>query len=152
MLRLKYSLTITIQVILLIIILTTITPITESANVTSFCKCVCAENSTIQALESGKLCLDCNKAFCIGIMGNNCTGANSSLEDSGKENSKWKEGCEIELTATCFSRDSRKDELIVYFYIFLTSGLLITAIIRPFVEKWWKKTNNQHFYTSMPNS
>ncbi|CAG8508368.1 2853_t:CDS:2 [Diversispora eburnea] len=150
MLRLKYSLTITIQVILIIVILTTITPITESANVTSFCKCVCAENSTIQALEPEKFCLDCNKAFCIGIMGNNCTGANSSLEDSGNGNSKWKEGCEIELTATC--RDSYKDEVIVYFYIFLTSGLLIAAIAKPFLEKWWKKTNNQHFYTSMPNS
>ena len=33
-------------------------------------------------------------------------------------------------------RDSRKDEAVVFIFIFATAGLLIWAAIRPWVGKW----------------
>ena len=33
-------------------------------------------------------------------------------------------------------RDSRKDEAVVFIFIFATAGLLIWAAIRPWVSKW----------------
>lgn len=33
-------------------------------------------------------------------------------------------------------RDSKKDEAIVFIFIFATSGLLAWAVCRPWVEKW----------------
>ena len=33
-------------------------------------------------------------------------------------------------------RDSRKDEAVVFIFIFATAGLLGWALIRPWVEKW----------------
>lgn len=33
-------------------------------------------------------------------------------------------------------RDSRKDEAVVFIFIFATAGLLIFAAVQPWVEKW----------------
>lgn len=33
-------------------------------------------------------------------------------------------------------RDSRKDEAIVFIFIFATSGLLAWALFRPWIQKW----------------
>ena len=33
-------------------------------------------------------------------------------------------------------RDSRKDEAVVFVFIFATAGLLIYAAVRPWVERW----------------
>ena len=33
-------------------------------------------------------------------------------------------------------RDSRKDEAVVFIFIFATAGLLIWAAIKPWVGKW----------------
>ncbi|CAG8517244.1 12409_t:CDS:2 [Dentiscutata erythropus] len=82
-------------------------------------------------------------------MKENCSEANGKFAG---ELGTGKEGCEIQVTATCFERDSNKDEAIVYFYITITIGLLITAFVKPFVEKFLKRPNPPHFYTSMPNS
>ncbi|KAF0496967.1 putative mfs transporter [Gigaspora margarita] len=133
----------------LLLILLLIPTVINAANVISFCKCVCAENTTIAALNSGQICAECNKTFCKDYMKENCSDANGKFAD---ENGKGKEGCEIQVTATCFERDSNKDEAIVYFYITITIGLLVTAFMKPFVEKWLNRPNPPHFYTSMPNS
>ncbi|CAG8690577.1 uncharacterized protein OCT59_009215 [Rhizophagus irregularis] len=106
-----------------------ITPVVQAADVRSFCKCVCDQNSTIVPLRINQTCSDCNLAFC-------------------KENTS-KEDCDI---PTCFQRDSYKDEVIVYFYIIITSGLLLIALTKPYIERWWRRTNPPHTYTSMPNS
>ncbi|CAJ0755763.1 24729_t:CDS:2 [Entrophospora sp. SA101] len=120
--------------------LITLLPTIQAAKVIPFCKCTCGENSTIFALEVGTLCSECNKAFCIQEMGDECSGVNN--DDSGNV-------CDIQAIATCFERDSYKDEAIVYFYIIITCGLLFAALIKPFIEEWLKRTN---FYSSMPNS
>lgn len=36
----------------------------------------------------------------------------------------------------CTERDSRKDEAVVFIFIFATAGLLIWAAIKPWVGKW----------------
>lgn len=33
-------------------------------------------------------------------------------------------------------RDSRKDEAVVFVFIFATAGLLIYAAVQPWVERW----------------
>ncbi|CAG8447609.1 17013_t:CDS:2, partial [Gigaspora rosea] len=44
----------------------------------------------------------CNKTFCKDYMKENCSDANGKFAD---ENGKGKEGCEIQVTATCFVRN-----------------------------------------------
>ncbi|CAG8464093.1 31418_t:CDS:2, partial [Gigaspora margarita] len=51
------------------------------------------------ALNSGQICAECNKTFCKDYMKENCSDANGKFAD---ENGKGKEGCEIQVTATCF--------------------------------------------------
>lgn len=58
-----------------------ITPVVQAADVRSFCKCVCDQNSTIVPLRINQTCSDCNLAFC-------------------KENTS-KEDCDI---PTCFRK------------------------------------------------
>ena len=42
----------------------------------------------------------------------------------------------IWLTLGVTERDSRKDEAVVFIFIFATAGLLIWAAIKPWVGKW----------------
>ncbi|CAG8840775.1 6617_t:CDS:2, partial [Racocetra persica] len=71
----------------------------NAANVISFCKCVCAENTTIAALNPGQICAECNRTFCRNYMKENCSDSHGKFEG---EPGKGKEGCEIQVTATCF--------------------------------------------------
>ncbi|EMC92615.1 hypothetical protein BAUCODRAFT_151040 [Baudoinia panamericana UAMH 10762] len=104
--------------------------ITHAATPTSFCKCTCYSNSTIIPLDDtkpgadgtaaiGRTCNDCNKQFCLDYHLPICQGAT-----------------EDDVFTTCFQRDSRKDEAVVFIFIFATGGLLIWAAIKPWVEKW----------------
>lgn len=36
----------------------------------------------------------------------------------------------------CVERDSRKDEAVVFIFIFATAGLLLWAAVKPWVGKW----------------
>lgn len=36
----------------------------------------------------------------------------------------------------CAERDSRKDEAVVFIFIFATAGLLVWAAVKPWVGKW----------------
>lgn len=49
---------------------------------------------------------------------------------SGQVISLWDEMLTVQ------ERDSKKDEAIVFIFIFATSGLLAWAVCRPWVEKW----------------
>ncbi|KAK1138332.1 hypothetical protein N8T08_002829 [Aspergillus melleus] len=121
----------------------------------SFCKCTCFSNSTIIPLDPVKpestsidgmfhslgrrspsddlgnvlddrasnyrslSCNDCNRKFCLGYNLPTCKGAR-----------------EEDVFTTCFQRDSRKDEAIVFIFIIATSGLLAWAVFKPWVEKY----------------
>ncbi|KAK5702442.1 hypothetical protein LTS12_028345, partial [Elasticomyces elasticus] len=125
----------------------------------SFCKCTCFTNSTIIPLDPPKpesssfaanllhrddeadtidkransyqalSCNDCNKKFCLGYDLPVCKGAK-----------------EDDVVSTCFQRDSKKDEAIVFIFIFATSGLLVWAVCRPWVEKWHQATRERRQY------
>jgi len=101
---------------------------------TSFCKCTCFSNSTIIQLngtspgsgdsnsDSKKArgtCSECNKASCLSY--------NLTICESAKEE---------DVFTTCFKRDSAKDEAVVFIFIAATTGLLVYAAVRPWVEKW----------------
>ncbi|BCR90817.1 uncharacterized protein ACHE_60703S [Aspergillus chevalieri] len=127
----------------------------------SFCKCTCFSNSTIIPLDppkpesssfAGNLardiadlvatdnekransyqalsCNDCNRKFCLGYDLPVCKGAK-----------------EDDVVSTCFQRDSRKDEAIVFIFIFATSGLLACALFRPWVQKWLEAARERRQY------
>ncbi|KAL5337795.1 hypothetical protein BJX70DRAFT_388994 [Aspergillus crustosus] len=117
----------------------------------SFCKCTCFSNSTIIPLDPDKgdsslhntlslltrnvsidtedekragnyrslSCNDCNRKFCLGYDLPTCKGAK-----------------EEDVFTTCFQRDSRKDEAIVFIFIIATGGLLLWAVFRPWIQRW----------------
>lgn len=108
---------------------------------TSFCKCTCFSNSTIIQLDGTNpsstpnpsnggsksdaakktrgTCSDCNKAFCLSY--------NLPICKRAKEE---------DVFTTCFQRDSAKDEAVVFIFIGATTGLLVYAAVRPWVERW----------------
>ncbi|KAL8831708.1 MAG: hypothetical protein Q9191_000718 [Dirinaria sp. TL-2023a] len=64
-------------------------------------------------------CNDCNRQFCLSYNLPICK--NVGIED---------------VFTTCFQRDSRKDEVVVFIFIFATAGLLGWAAVKPWVGKW----------------
>ncbi|KAH7088471.1 hypothetical protein FB567DRAFT_524448 [Paraphoma chrysanthemicola] len=114
--------------------------ISLAASPTSFCKCTCAGNSTIVALDapsaakkptspdlskpraSKKTCNDCNRQFCLSYPF--CQGVK-----------------EENVFTTCFQRDSAKDQAVVFIFIGATLGLLGWAGMRPWVERIRERRN-----------
>ncbi|PWY71469.1 hypothetical protein BO70DRAFT_321296 [Aspergillus heteromorphus CBS 117.55] len=128
----------------------------------SFCKCTCFSNSTIIPLDPdssgsgsslhGALrffgrsddahgldgraknyrslnCNDCSRKFCLDYDLPTCHGAK-----------------EDDVFTTCFQRDSRKDEAIVFIFIIATGSLLAWAIFKPWVEKWLEAARERRSY------
>ncbi|KAE8146370.1 hypothetical protein BDV25DRAFT_162616 [Aspergillus avenaceus] len=136
---------------LFIIILSLVTSIFASSPA-SFCKCTCFTNSTIIPLDPTKSkatslvsafhllsrgdseyrplgCNDCNRKFCLDYDLPTCKGAK-----------------EDDVFTTCFQRDSRKDEAIVFMFIFATGGLLAWAVCKPWVEKYIEAARERRSY------
>ncbi|KAL4802882.1 hypothetical protein BDV18DRAFT_145739 [Aspergillus unguis] len=134
----------------------------------SFCKCTCFSNSTIIPLDPDKgdtsslhgslnlfsrgddfdfeiekragnyrqlSCNDCNRKFCLGYDLPTCKGAK-----------------EEDVYTTCFQRDSRKDQAIVFIFIIATGGLLLWAVLRPWVQKWIEGARERRSYIPVSNS
>ncbi|KAL8804266.1 MAG: hypothetical protein Q9200_005894, partial [Gallowayella weberi] len=66
-----------------------------------------------------KTCNDCNKQYCLNQGLHICK--DKALED---------------IYTTCFQRDSRKDEAVVFIFIAGTASLLGWAAVKPWVGKW----------------
>ncbi|KAK4695686.1 hypothetical protein P7C71_g2115, partial [Lecanoromycetidae sp. Uapishka_2] len=79
-------------------------------------------------------CNDCNRQYCKHLDLPICKGA--GMED---------------IFATCFQRDSRKDEAVVFIFIFATAGLLIWAAAKPWVGKWLKSARERSSYIPVSN-
>ncbi|GCB24794.1 hypothetical protein AAWM_07679 [Aspergillus awamori] len=128
----------------------------------SFCKCTCFSNSTIIPLDPDSSestsalngvshflrrsddaaildtraknyrslnCNDCNRKFCLDYDLPTCHGAK-----------------EDDVFTTCFQRDSRKDQAIVFMFIIATGSLLAWAIFKPWVEKWLEAARERRLY------
>ncbi|KAL2047669.1 hypothetical protein N7G274_000711 [Stereocaulon virgatum] len=74
-------------------------------------------------------CNDCNRQFCLDYNLPICKGA--AVED---------------VFTTCFQRDSRKDEAVVFIFIFATAGLLIWAAAKPWIGKWVESARDRTSY------
>lgn len=79
-------------------------------------------------------CNDCNRQYCIDAHLPIC-------RDAGVE----------DVVATCFQRDSRKDEAVVFIFIFATAGLLGWAAMKPWVGKWVESARERGRYIPVPN-
>ncbi|KAM3582179.1 hypothetical protein VKS41_005606 [Umbelopsis sp. WA50703] len=112
----------------------------QAANPVFFCKCYCGANSTVFPLpiEDPKPCALCTKQMCIdSVSDGTCDGIIDSTCPS------------VDFKSLCFTRDSYKDEAIVWGFLILTFGLIIIAAAKPRVESWWKA---KYQYTSLPNN
>ncbi|KAG8626229.1 hypothetical protein KVT40_005174 [Elsinoe batatas] len=134
---------------LLLAVLLAILTVVQSATPTSFCKCTCFSNSTLIQLtgttdpddvkdKKGKYlmkagtCEDCNRQFCLKHELPIC-------EKAKEEN----------VFTTCFQRDSRKDEAVVFIFIFATAGLLAWAAIRPWAQPWIESRTSRKDYVAV---
>ncbi|KAJ5677414.1 uncharacterized protein N7477_003047 [Penicillium maclennaniae] len=161
------------QITLLILALFSLASFTAASTPTSFCKCTCFSNSTIIPLDPAKSgtssstfdnvlhlhkraldafkagaeivddhtltkraaqykalsCNDCNRKFCLDYELPTCKGAK-----------------EDDVFTTCFQRDSRKDEAVVFIFIFATGGLLVWAILKPWIERYLEAARERRSY------
>ncbi|KAJ5752389.1 hypothetical protein N7520_009306 [Penicillium odoratum] len=159
------------QFILLLLTILSLTSLTLASTPTSFCKCTCFSNSTIIPLDPAKSssgspsidnvlslderafesveansegdhditpraqkyralsCNDCNRKFCLNYELPTCKGAK-----------------EEDVFTTCFQRDSRKDEAVVFIFIFATGGLLAWALAKPWIERYLEAARERRSY------
>ncbi|KAJ5088178.1 hypothetical protein N7456_011794 [Penicillium angulare] len=162
------------NVLLLLISFLSLTSLTLASTPTSFCKCTCFSNSTIIPLDPAKSssgssaidnvlnlaervfegvepepedeqnengiesratkyrtlsCNDCNRKFCLNYELPICKGAK-----------------EDDVFTTCFQRDSRKDEAVVFIFIFATGGLLAWALAKPWIERYLEAARERRSY------
>ncbi|KAI5287284.1 hypothetical protein KEM54_006098 [Ascosphaera aggregata] len=69
--------------------------------------------------DSNISCNDCTRKFCLEYAQPLCEGAT-----------------EEDITTECFQRDSKKDRVIVYLFIFTTICLLAYAAVKPKADQW----------------
>ncbi|KAI4166592.1 MAG: hypothetical protein LQ346_009094 [Caloplaca aetnensis] len=70
-----------------------------------------------KASSRKKTCADCNKQYCLSQHLHICEGKAAD-----------------EVFTTCFQRDSRKDEAVVFIFIFATASLLGWAALKPWFD------------------
>ncbi|TFB06681.1 hypothetical protein CCMA1212_000415 [Trichoderma ghanense] len=139
---------------LLVLLLAALIALASASSAPRFCKCTCFKNSTIIPLgpqhqsaqrslfhkppsssssspshddharrTASTSCADCTKAFCL------------SQGISFCENAE-----EDDVVTMCFQRDSNKDKIIVWGFIFGTLGLLGWAAFKRVLE--WREARN----------
>ncbi|KAK4865638.1 hypothetical protein LT330_009071 [Penicillium expansum] len=83
-------------------------------------------------------CNDCNRKFCLDYELPTCKGA--------KEEDVYTT-CFHVLTGSVISeRDSRKDEAVVFIFIFATGGLLAWAACKPWIERYVEAARERRSY------
>ncbi|KAJ5457621.1 hypothetical protein N7475_009009 [Penicillium sp. IBT 31633x] len=156
-----------VQLLLLCFAFLSLTSLVAASTPTSFCKCTCFSNSTIIPLNPAKSesssgidhllrsyahtsspelqhtdghmkraqkyrtlnCNDCNRKFCLDYELPTCKGAK-----------------EEDVYTTCFQRDSRKDEAVVFIFIIATGGLLAWAVCKPWIERYVEAARERRSY------
>ncbi|KAF1987266.1 hypothetical protein K402DRAFT_392963 [Aulographum hederae CBS 113979] len=158
-----------LSILLTVLSLSTLSLAASSA---TFCKCTCFTNSTIIDLNGAtstptssndhptknppglflphlsaradssespdrktkRTCNDCNRQFCLSYNLPICKGAE-----------------EKDVFATCFQRDSAKDQAVVFIFIFATVGLLGWAGARPWIGGWIERMKERQSYIPISN-
>jgi len=144
-----------------LLIVASLVALASASSAPKFCKCTCFKNSTIVPLgpqhetdqrssfrraslpdhpvdhrhstigslpsrAASQSCSGCTKAFCLSQGINFCRDAK-----------------EDDVVAMCFQRDSNKDKIIVWGFIFATMGLLGWAAFKR-VLQWQEARNTGH--------
>ncbi|KAL7951558.1 hypothetical protein V8C42DRAFT_304450 [Trichoderma barbatum] len=129
---------------LLVLLLAALMALASASSAPRFCKCTCFKNSTIIPLgpqhqseqrslhqapsplqdivhrSTTSSCSECTKAFCLSQGISFC-----------------KDAEEDDVATLCFQRDSNKDKIIVWGFIFGTTGLLGWAALKRVLE--WRE-------------
>lgn len=109
---------------LLTVALTLLLLVTQALAYTEFCKCECFGEYEIIELRPQKeqllTCNNCTRAFCLDQKLTICKEAKG----------------EVDVTTSCFERESFKDQLIVYAFAGVTIGLLLWALVRPVLGRF----------------
>ncbi|EXJ68883.1 uncharacterized protein A1O5_07815 [Cladophialophora psammophila CBS 110553] len=136
---------------------------------TSFCKCICFNNSTIIALNPPPSSTSASAIHNLDMRSPRALAAGGG-SDSNRESGKEKEPAapsrphhkltcadctrafcldynlpicknarDEDVFTTCFQRDSLKDETVVVIFIFATAGLLAWAIVKPWIDRLREK-------------
>ncbi|EXJ58413.1 hypothetical protein A1O7_05838 [Cladophialophora yegresii CBS 114405] len=147
----------TILLAFLTLLLTLIGPSAcAKSTATSFCKCICFNNSTIIALNPPPSSTSAASLHNLDIRsphpapGDDSSGSNG---ESHRPHRKLtcadctrafcldynlpicKDAREEDVFTTCFQRDSLKDETVVVIFVFATVGLLAWAAVKPWVDR-----------------
>ncbi|KAF7712255.1 Uncharacterized protein PECH_003760 [Penicillium ucsense] len=80
-------------------------------------------------------CNDCNRKFCLDYKLPIC-----------------KDAKEEDVFTTCFQRDSRKDQAVVFIFIFATGGLLLWALLKPWIERYIEAARERRSYMPVGES
>ncbi|KAI2791531.1 hypothetical protein POX_c04392 [Penicillium oxalicum] len=80
-------------------------------------------------------CNDCNRKFCLDYKLPIC-----------------KDAKEEDVFTMCFQRDSRKDQAVVFIFIFATGGLLLWALVKPWVERYIEAARERRSYMPVGES
>ncbi|KZZ91993.1 hypothetical protein AAP_03212 [Ascosphaera apis ARSEF 7405] len=128
-----------IPLYLTLVLLALFSAVSAATGPQSFCKCTCFSNSSIIELdrtnynpsnpESNISCNDCTRKFCLEYAQPACEGAK-----------------EEDITTECFRRDSNKDKVIVYLFVFTVICLLGYAAIKPKADKWFANVRQKQTY------
>ncbi|OAP60108.1 hypothetical protein AYL99_05110 [Fonsecaea erecta] len=131
---------------------------------TSFCKCICFNNSTIIALNPPPSTTSASAVHNLALRSSHAlaadgiSGATTDDEPSGATPSRrphhkltcadctrafcldynlpiCKNARDEDVFTTCFQRDSLKDETVVVIFVFATAGLLGWAIVKPWIDR-----------------
>ncbi|KAI9268866.1 hypothetical protein BDA99DRAFT_502865 [Phascolomyces articulosus] len=124
----------------IILLLATVITQGQAANPILFCKCFCGSNSTIFELPmvDPKPCSNCTKQFCLeNVQDGMCDGIADETCPSN------------DFRTTCFARDSVKDESIVFLFLILTVGLLVSAAVKPHFLRWREERRIRSSYTAV---
>ncbi|CAH7669868.1 expressed protein, partial [Phakopsora pachyrhizi] len=101
----------------------------ELTTLTVICKCMCFSNYTIVPLyrpkDPTKPCLSCTKQFCLDQKLDICQ--NAQIGNTNLDTGTGEEG---DIRTKCFQRDSAKDQAIVIGFLIITTGLLLTAMVK----------------------
>ena len=136
-------------------------PVQATTSAALFCKCTCLTNSTIIPLPLTMSCNGCTRQFCLNYRLPICKSAkeeevattcfrNSPLSPPLSLFPLTHSGDQIGLLANCgvdvrlcvggrggefTERDSVKDQAVVYIFIVATLGLLLWALVKPWLAR-----------------
>lgn len=81
----------------------------------TYCRCQCDDEFTVYELGAEKTCSECSAAYCTG-QGMICAGVSPE-----------------EITTQCFQRQSIGDQFVIYSFLCLIVGLLVTIVVRNYL-------------------